>query len=99
MTKLEIIILTALLIEERHGYAIREFARSITSKRHTVTTLYTTISRLHSAEMIERVGKRVGKEDTQRLRKTYKVTALGRVSLSSELIEFQQMYDLVNELL
>ena len=83
------LVLTALAAEPQHGYAVIEDVRRITDGRVTLRagTLYAVLDRLRGDGLIE-----VEREEVvqSRLRRYYRLTALGERRLSEESARLRQ---------
>ena len=89
------LVLTALAAEPRHGYAVIEDVQHITGGRITLRagTLYAVLDRLRSDGLIE-----VDREEVvqSRLRRYYRLTALGERRLADESARLRQQLAVAN---
>ncbi len=86
-------ILLAIGPEERHGYAIMGEVERITGNavRMGPGTLYGTIKRLLESGLIEECGERADPHRSDQRRRYYRVSALGRRVVASEVERLQSM--------
>ncbi|MBV8843080.1 MAG: helix-turn-helix transcriptional regulator [Bryobacterales bacterium] len=84
-----LLILTALADRPRHGYALITEIETISRGRVRLSTgtLYGALHRLLNAGWIERFDQ----QDTSRDKQAYRLTALGRGHLQTELDRMQQL--------
>lgn len=80
LTPLAFHILLSLADEPRHGYAIIRDIEKRTEGAMNVRsgTLYTAIQRLESDGLLEPAGRRAMDDKTDRRRRYYRITSLGR---------------------
>jgi DNA-binding PadR family transcriptional regulator len=83
------LVLTALAAEPQHGYAVIEDVRRITGGRVTLRagTLYAVLDRLRSDGLIEVECEEIVQS---RLRRYYRLTALGERRLADESVRLLQ---------
>lgn len=86
-------VLLAIGADERHGYAIMGEVERITggAVRMGPGTLYGTIKRLLDDGLIEECGERSDPVRADQRRRYYRVTALGRTAVASEVERLQSM--------
>lgn len=84
------LILTALADEPRHGYGIVQEVRVLSGGRVTLLTgtLYTALDRLTAEGLVEHDHE---EEVDGRLRRYYRLTAEGLVSLTAETARLRQL--------
>lgn len=89
-------ILLAIGPDERHGYAIMGEVERITdgTVRMGPGTLYGTIKRLLDRGLIEESGERPDPAHDDQRRRYYRVTALGRTVVASEVDRLQSLIKL-----
>ena len=85
LTETTLYILLSLSSRPKHGYAIMKEVESLSKGRVRLSTgtLYGAIKRLLDQGWIERVGQD-GEQENGRIRKSYRLTNLGRRSLRAE---------------
>ena len=84
------LILFALATGDKHGYAIMQEARKLSDNTVPIgpATLYTTIQRLLDSDRIREVP---GPEGGDSRRRYYRLTAVGKAVLQSELARMEAM--------
>src|SRR3954463_2577091 len=87
LTPVVLHILLTLADGERHGYAIAQEVEETTDGqiRMGPGTLYGSIQRMLSASLIEETSQRRRAADDDERRRYYRITALGKRALESEL--------------
>ena len=85
LTETTLYILLSLSSRPKHGYAIMKEVESLSKGRVRLSTgtLYGAIKRLLDQGWIERV-EQDGEQENGRIRKSYRLTSLGRRSLRAE---------------
>jgi DNA-binding PadR family transcriptional regulator len=87
-------ILLALADEERHGYGImQEISRLTGGSRMGPGTLYGTLKRLLSSQLIEEADERPDPELDDERRRYYRLTRLGRRVLRAETARVSVLLD------
>lgn len=83
-------ILFALSEGEKHGYAIMKQVESVSGGQFSMGpgTLYTTIQRLLELELIEETST---SSDSERRRRCYRLSGMGRKALDAELSRMEQL--------
>jgi DNA-binding PadR family transcriptional regulator len=86
-------ILLAIGPGERHGYAIMREVETLTDGRTRLApgTLYTNIKRLLAAGLIEESTERPDPELDDQRRRYYRLTAIGRTAVSSEVRRLESL--------
>jgi DNA-binding PadR family transcriptional regulator len=84
------LILLALASGDKHGYAIMQEARQLSDQTVQIgpATLYTTIQRLLDSDRIREVP---GPEKGDSRRRYYRLTAVGKVALHSEIARMEAL--------
>jgi DNA-binding PadR family transcriptional regulator len=79
-------ILLSLADQERHGYGIMQEVEAMTQGQIQMGpgTLYGSIKRMLSADLIEESGERPDPEQDDERRRYYRLTTLGRRALGAE---------------
>lgn len=90
----ELLILKALSLEPRHGYAVSEWIESVTDGTLLVEegTLYPALHRLESKGLVE---SEWGLSENNRRAKYYRLTAEGRASLRGEATTWERYTEAV----
>jgi DNA-binding PadR family transcriptional regulator len=85
-------ILLALADSEKHGYAILQTVNGASTSFVTLRagTLYRALSRLLEQELVEELSRRPPPARDDERRRYYRITALGRRVLKSEVARLQQ---------
>jgi DNA-binding PadR family transcriptional regulator len=96
MTEVVLLVLTALAQEPQHGYGILEDVRRLDEGRSTLHTgtLYAVLDRLTKAGLIEVDRQEVVQS---RLRRYYRLTALGVTQLAQEGERLRRRADIVSQ--
>lgn len=95
LTETTFLILLSLAPRSQHGYAIMKDVASLSENRIQLSTgtLYGALSRLLEQEWIERVeNEKI--EETNRQRKAYQLTELGRKMLNAEVHRLSRLLSL-----
>ena len=84
-------ILLALLVGERHGYAVMKDVEMMTSgaMRLGPGTLYGALKRLLEAGLVEEAGERQEGDDERR--RYYRITGAGRRAVAAETTRLQRL--------
>jgi DNA-binding PadR family transcriptional regulator len=91
LTETTLLILVALSTTPKHGYAILKEVTTLSSSRITLSTgtLYGALERLLDQQWIERIDDPSGQ--SERGRKAYQLTQLGRDVLKAEMTRMEQV--------
>jgi DNA-binding PadR family transcriptional regulator len=89
LTEAVLLILLSLAEHPRHGYSILKDVEEVSGGRVVLSTgtLYGALRRLLDEEWIERFEE----DDTTRGRQAYRLTALGRRTLQTEVVRMKQL--------
>lgn len=92
LTETTYLIMLSLAGGPRHGYSIMKDVQAISGERVTLSTgtLYSTLKRLLDQEWIVRAPD-PEPDDTQRVRKAYRLTELGQAVLALEVERLQEL--------
>jgi DNA-binding PadR family transcriptional regulator len=101
LTETTFFILLSLASEPKHGYAIMKEVETLSrgNVRLRTGTLYGAIKRLLAGGWIERVGEEDEDKEQGRVRKSYRLTNLGRRILKAETIRLESLVTVAHEAL
>jgi DNA-binding PadR family transcriptional regulator len=96
----ELLVLTMLMVGERHGYGIRQdiIAHTQGAIQLEAGNLYRSMRRLEADGLVEEAGRRPAADADDERRRYYRLTAFGRRVLAAEMLRLRALVQLAEDL-